>query len=197
MPKLVEHRQKRQDIIEATWRLIAHQGFKAATMREIATEAGYANGALTHYFHNKDDLLEAAFVYVWESTNKRIDERLGRRTGLAAIRIYCEEITPSTDITRLEAKIVLPFFPLAVNNPRLAEITATTFAHWRSKLHKHLEEARADGTLAVHTPDDIVVEQLLSMLMGLQILAVLTPQVNTGASQLAQIDAYLFALRNR
>ena len=196
MPKLVEHSQKRQEIIEATWRLIANRGFEAATMREIAAEAGHANGALTHYFRNKADLLEAAFLYVWQSTNKRIDERLGGRTGLTAIRVYCEEITPSTEITRLEAKIVLPFFPLAVNNPRLADITATTLAHWRSKLHQHLEEARADGTLAVDTSNEIVVEQLLSMLMGLQILAVLTPQVNTDTSQLAQIDTYLCTLRN-
>ena len=46
-------------------------------MREIAAEAGFANGGLKHYFATKDDLLVAAF----QRTFYRVNERAGLATG--------------------------------------------------------------------------------------------------------------------
>ncbi len=45
MPKLVDHDERRRSITAAAWRLIAARGIEAANMRDIATEAGYTNGA--------------------------------------------------------------------------------------------------------------------------------------------------------
>ncbi len=45
MPKVIDHDQRRRDIIDVTWKLIVKGGIEAATMREIAAEAGFANGA--------------------------------------------------------------------------------------------------------------------------------------------------------
>lgn len=191
MPRLVDHTQKRLEILRATWELIATRGVAAATMREIAAASGYANGALSHYFRDKQQLLEAAYVYVWEATNERIRARLPGLRGVPAIRIYCEEISPSNDRARLEAKIVLPFFAQAVSDDRLAGLTRATFDQWRAELVSHFAEARVDGTLATTLSDTVLVEQLLSMLMGLQILATLTPHVTTDSGQQHQLDAFL------
>ena len=40
-------------------------------MREIAAEAGFANGGLKHYFAGKDDLLAAAFQHTFFRINER------------------------------------------------------------------------------------------------------------------------------
>lgn len=53
MPKIVNHDERRQELIEATWQVIAQHGLSAVTMRQIAEEAGYANGALKPYFPTK------------------------------------------------------------------------------------------------------------------------------------------------
>ncbi|OMQ16261.1 TetR family transcriptional regulator, partial [Modestobacter sp. VKM Ac-2676] len=108
MPKLVDREVRRQEILEVTWRIMATRGAESATMREIAREAGYANGALAPYFANKDELVEAAYLYVFERTNDRIRAAVTGRRGVAALRAFLVEVLPTTELTRSEARIVLP-----------------------------------------------------------------------------------------
>ena len=55
MPKIVDHERRRAEIVQTTWRVIARRGLDGATLREVAAEAGYANGALKPYFPAKSD----------------------------------------------------------------------------------------------------------------------------------------------
>lgn len=83
---------------------------------------------LSHYFRNKDDLLEAAYVYVYDQTNQRIIEATRGLTGLTALRRYCFGILPLDESTILEAKIVLAFWPRAASDARLGDITDATIS---------------------------------------------------------------------
>lgn len=51
--------ERRQQIIEAAFRVFGRKGFKGATNREIAKEAGITTGLLYWYFKNKEDLFNA------------------------------------------------------------------------------------------------------------------------------------------
>jgi AcrR family transcriptional regulator len=53
--RLVEER--RNQILDAAARLFARKGYKGATIREIAREAGVAEGSIYNYFDSKHDLL--------------------------------------------------------------------------------------------------------------------------------------------
>ena len=194
MPKLVDHEAKRREILEVTWRLMATRGADAATMREIAREAGYANGALAHYFANKDALIEAAFGYVFDRTNDRIREATVGLRGLAALRAFLVEVLPITEVTRLEARIVLPFWSRTVADERVAELNDAAMQRWRRELAELLEQARQDGDVTVDTPDDVLAEQLLAMAMGLQVLATTHGTPTPAGTQLAMLDAFLAGL---
>ena len=50
-----------QSIQEATMRVIARKGMAAATMQEIAEEAGVAKGTIYLYFRDRDELVEKTF----------------------------------------------------------------------------------------------------------------------------------------
>jgi AcrR family transcriptional regulator len=50
-----------QSIQEATMRVIARKGMAAATMQEIAGEAGVAKGTIYLYFRDRDELVEKTF----------------------------------------------------------------------------------------------------------------------------------------
>ena len=131
VPKLVDRDQRRQEILEVTWRLMASRGADAATMREIAREAGYANGALAPYFSNKDELVEAAYVYVFDRTNERIRTAVRRQArGSRAARLPGGGPADHR-ATRLEARIVLPFWNRAVTDERLARLNDGAFRRWR------------------------------------------------------------------
>ena len=50
-----------QSIQEATMRVIARKGMAAATVQEIADEAGVAKGTIYLYFRDRDELVERTF----------------------------------------------------------------------------------------------------------------------------------------
>lgn len=194
MPKLVDRERRRQEILEVTWRLMATRGADAATMREIAREAGYANGALAPYFANKDELVEAAYVHVFEQTNDRIRAAVAGRRGVAALRALLVEVVPTTEVTRLEARIVLPFWNRTVTDERLARLNDAAMQRWRRDIRELLHQGREDGDVTVATADDVLAEQLLAMAMGLQVLATLPGAPTPAATQLAMLDTFLAGL---
>ncbi|UQV54259.1 TetR/AcrR family transcriptional regulator [Corynebacterium pseudodiphtheriticum] len=88
MPKKVDYGERRRELIESTWAVIARRGLANTTMREIAKQAGYANGALNPYFPNKADLLEATYNYVYAQTEVRIDEATQDKRALLLFARY-------------------------------------------------------------------------------------------------------------
>jgi AcrR family transcriptional regulator len=197
VPKLVDRERRRQEILEVTWRLMATRGADAATMREIAREAGYANGALAPYFANKDELVEAAYVHVFEQTNDRIRTAVAGRRGVAALRAFLVEVVPTTEVTRLEARIVLPFWNRTVADERLARLNDAAMQRWRRDIRELLRQGREDGDVTVATADDVLADQLLALALGLQVLALLPESPTPAATQLAMLDAALAGLSPR
>jgi AcrR family transcriptional regulator len=104
VPKVVDHDERRVKLIEATWRTIVRDGWDAATMSAIATEAGFANGALRPYFSTKEDLLTAAFNHIFVQTGSRTIRATDGQHGIAALRSWCLEILPLDDTTRDEVR---------------------------------------------------------------------------------------------
>jgi AcrR family transcriptional regulator len=61
MPKVIDVEERRTELARAAGRLIARSGISAATMRDVAAEAGLTTGALTHYFADKRELMLHTF----------------------------------------------------------------------------------------------------------------------------------------
>jgi len=67
-----------QSIQDATMRVIARRGMTAATMQEIAEEAGVAKGTIYLYFKDRDELVEKTFDRAITELHKQIDVALER-----------------------------------------------------------------------------------------------------------------------
>ena len=194
MPKQIDHDRRRAEIAEATWRLIAKRGLEAATLREITAALGMAHGALKHYFPDKNAIVKAAFTHVFEATNARISRRLGEATGLAGLRVFCHEVVPADEVTELEARVVLPFWQRALADAELASVFVSAMAEWRARMAGFLRAGREDGSVVSPVADEVLVEQLLAMLNGLQVHALLTPEVTTPGLQRQVVDAFVDGL---
>src|SRR6478736_5615766 len=163
-------------------------------MREIATEAGFANGALKPYFPTKDTLLEFAFSHVFNRTNLRIAEVTAGRSGLDALRAFCLEVLPLDEERVNEARIVVPFWQKAINDPQKAAIHQESMAQWLVAIRRFLAEARDRGNVRAAVDDSILAGQLLNMLLGAQIEAALAPEGQTDFGHAAQLEGYLALL---
>ncbi|HEX7824382.1 MAG TPA: TetR family transcriptional regulator, partial [Mycobacterium sp.] len=103
MPKIVDHDERRIEVLDATWRVIGRFGLEATTVRRIAEEAGYSQGVLAHYFHDKSDILISAHKLAYSRTRARIAVVTAGRVGLDALRLAMLEALPLDDERYLEA----------------------------------------------------------------------------------------------
>jgi AcrR family transcriptional regulator len=55
VPRRVDHAQRRRQIGEALLRIAHTRGLQAASMREVAAEAGVSLRLVQYYFHTKED----------------------------------------------------------------------------------------------------------------------------------------------
>jgi AcrR family transcriptional regulator len=195
VPKVVDHDERRLELLDATWRIIARQGIEGATMREIALEAGFANGALKPYFPTKETLLEFAFGHVFNRTNKRISVVTAGKSGLAALRAFCLEVLPLDEERVNEARIVIPFWQKAVNDPQKALIHQRSMVAWLDAIRSWLTEARMAGEVTTPVVDEVLAGQLLNMLLGAQIEAALAPAGGGDFQHARQLEAYFSLLR--
>jgi AcrR family transcriptional regulator len=65
-----------QSIQEAAIRVISRKGMAAATMQEIAEEAGVAKGTIYLYFRDREELVEKTFETAIGELHKRLDAAL-------------------------------------------------------------------------------------------------------------------------
>jgi len=72
-----------QSIQDAAMRVIARKGMAAATMQDIAEEAGVAKGTIYLYFRDRDELVEKTFDSAITGLRKRIDEAWAGQTEFA------------------------------------------------------------------------------------------------------------------
>lgn len=86
VPKIVDAAVRRQEVVEAVFRIIAADGLERASLREVADEAGLAVGSVRHYFSSSDELLAHSFGVV-------VDRIAGR---LAVARDHLMELALGT-----------------------------------------------------------------------------------------------------
>ncbi|WP_395781562.1 TetR/AcrR family transcriptional regulator [Aquidulcibacter sp.] len=80
MPKIVDHNEVRQDIAAAAKTVITRDGLAGATVKKIASAAGYSASIGQHYFESRDDLL----AFTFEHFARKDLEELRNRTQAAA-----------------------------------------------------------------------------------------------------------------
>lgn len=183
------------EIVDATWRIIARGGFAAATMREIATEAGFANGALKHYFDGKDELLVAAYRQTFYRINERAALATGDKSGLAAVRALCMEMLPLDRERQIESRVAVAFWDRAASNQALMKVHADSHAIWRKFFEQHLDLAQAAGEVAENVATALIVDELLWLTTGLQVVPLLDAKTTPPINQVRIIDTVLDRVR--
>jgi len=113
-------------LLDTVCSLIATNGLDGATVREVAAAAGVSIGAVQHHFRTKDDMLEAAFRHVVDTTAGRVaNVPLGpdvrRNLGLVM-----RELLPLDETRLREAKVYVAFASRAITSPRLAVVQRST-----------------------------------------------------------------------
>jgi AcrR family transcriptional regulator len=190
MPKVVDKEERRAEFIAATWRVIVREGFEGVTLRRVAAEVGYSNGAIRHFFSSKAELLTAAFELAIDHTVDRATAAAEGKRGIAALRAWCEEIMPIDEDKVAEARVVLAFWEDAIASGS-TERRFSARTSWDDTLLGYVRQARADGDIRAAESDEDILNILTWMMGGLQSRVLLAPEATSREHQLAALDAYL------
>lgn len=183
VPKIVDHHERRDRIVDAYLAVVARDGGAAATSRAVAAELGVATGGLWHYFDDFDAVVLAAFSRIFENTTDRIRTRVAGSAGLDAIEGMLREILPLTPLTQGEATVVVTFWGRVAGLPALGPIQSRVEDTWRELLGGFIDEAVTAGQLVAHVPKDDLVDALLSLATAQQVEYVVRSSIGTPARQ--------------
>jgi AcrR family transcriptional regulator len=175
MPKIIDWDARRDEILSATWRVIARDGIERATIRAIAQEANCSRGILAHYFDDKADILGSALVMSHRRLVARMEARAAGLAGLDALRVVVQETLPLDEESDLEAQIEISFWGRALGNPALRDLQNSEFDRFLARLRRHLAEAAKLGQLSDGVSIDLAAHQLVALIDGLTAERVLYP----------------------
>lgn len=101
-----EKQRRREIIIEAAVKVFARKGFYNAKVKDVAREAGVADGTIYLYFKNKDDLLISLFESKMEiiltrfkNALKKVSDPLEKLTTF--IKVYFDLIKEDNELSEV------------------------------------------------------------------------------------------------
>lgn len=175
MPRVIDHEERRKHIIAVARDLMVEGGFAAATMRGIATSAGFANGALKHYFDGKDAIVAATFDSVLAEMAKYMPAAGGSPDvdPVDELHSYVLAAMP-VDETRIGgARVLLALWENSVTNPDLAERYRQHLLGWGKDLHARIRAAAPPGT-SDETIEGLV-HEVITVTIGANVACLLSP----------------------
>ncbi len=189
MPRIVDVEKRRAEIVHATATLIARSGVGAATLREVAAEAGWTTGALTYYFADKRELLLATFE---GSLAKRVRIR-DESTSSDAYAVLLDALRGALPIDadrRQHWLVTLALCVYAVGDKTFAKAQRDAYLDFRAHVAIHIQQTElADGTEAV-----ALAERLIALVDGIAMQALFAPPEWTPDHQLATFETGLTAI---
>ena len=197
MPKIVDHGERREEILAAARRVIVRDGLDAATTRAIAAEAGYSHGVLAHYFADKDAILLSALRSSHEDIEERLTAKIAGRGPLAALRELLLDNLPLDPQRADETRLEMTFWSRALASSALAEVQRAEHAKLRDGVVLLLGMAADAGEAEPRSASAETADRLLALIDGLSVHHLLYPDRVPAARVRTLMEAELAALTKR
>jgi AcrR family transcriptional regulator len=150
-------------LIEAATKVVARRGFHAATVDEIAEEAGFSVGALYSNFEGKDDL----FLAVFDGHLRWYEERLGVAADTPDPRRVFSDWMDALMENPEQLLIFIEFWAYAVRKPKLRRSFAARLAEIRAAMATAIEQRAAATGNDLPVPPETLALVLLAVGRGL------------------------------
>ncbi len=176
MPKVVDHDERRDELLASIRRLIAREGLDGASNRAIAQETGWSTGTLAHYFADKDDVLRQTLEQVHRDQEQRMLRSRIPGDPVETLRQLALATLPIDTIRREEAVVEISFWARSIHSLELSRLQLAFFDRWTETIKAVVGEATALGLLRPHTTPAAATAATVAFIDGLQLEATLQPR---------------------
>lgn len=193
VPKIVDQELRRQELVEAAWRVINRLGLERTTIRQIALESGFSTGALAHYFPTKDDILRSALERADQQVKARLDRIPADAPALTKLRHALRQSLPLDVERSFELTLDVNFWARALNQPALRALQHRDHDVWRRRIIELVEQAQAAEQLDDTQAADVVADITVAFVDGLGLQGLVYPELVTRERIDELVDAHLTA----
>jgi AcrR family transcriptional regulator len=193
MPRQVDHDARRHHIAEIAAKLIARRGPDGASLRSLATEAGWSTTAVTHYFADKRELLQHAYRAALLHAQARLVAIPDDHPD--PLRASCEAVLPLDRPRRQDWQTWLAFFGAAVGDPSLAAMQRRRVKAFRDHLASIISAEQRAGRFPSGLDVALTARELLAVVHGIGSEAAFDSRDWPPARQLEILDRALARVR--
>ncbi len=143
MPKVVDHEQRRAELVDAAIEAIADVGLERVTLRDIAQRAGATTGTIGHYFRDKDALLVATLHHLADLLAR--PESTAVHFTHARLGLHL----PIDDPSRRHWKVWLAYCGAAPSSPTLLAAYHEFYERIERSVADHLERHGVDDATEI------------------------------------------------
>jgi AcrR family transcriptional regulator len=118
MPAAIDHDARRIALAEVAAALVAKGGAEAATVRAVASLAGFSTKAVTHYFADKRALMLLTYRHAALSSQVRTDA--SQPEGSGDVAALLDALLPTDPKVERDWRVWFSFWGLAIADPEFA-----------------------------------------------------------------------------
>lgn len=149
------------------------QGYEATSVRGLAERMGITGASLYNAFGDKRSLYRRSLEhYLDQSVRDRV-ARLEKLAPYSAIRAFFEEIVErsTSDKRRKGCMLVNSALEMTPSDPELRKMVSKELAFIEAFFRRCVAEGQKDGTVTRTRPASELAKVLLSVLLGIRVLA--------------------------
>lgn len=177
MPKIIDHDQYRAELVDRCRELFARRGYRALSMREIATTLGVSTGTLYHYFPDKRTLFTQCVEATTQDDALRmetdLDSNASQSDKLAALFRFIGE--HEHDFLH-QIVVTLDYYQEQELRPAIDEPVRIGIQRDRQAITKLLESA-----------DEATITMVMSQIIGLLVLRLFEGETRPFGEQAARL----------
>jgi TetR/AcrR family transcriptional repressor of nem operon len=165
-------------VLEAAMRCFWNRGFEQTSIRDLAGEMGITSASLYNAFGDKRSLYRRVLDYYLEQSVRDRVARLSPLPPFSALRAFFDEIVERSviDKQRRGCMLVNSALELAPHDPEFQKLVADEMIFIESFFLRCVAAAQEEGTITTRRPADELAKLLLSVLLGIRVLARTRPQ---------------------
>lgn len=165
-------------VLEAAMNRFWAQGFEQTSVRDLAEQMGITGASLYNAFGDKRSLYRQAFVHYLAQTVRDRVARLDKLPPAQAIRSFFDEIIERSvdDKQRRGCMLVNAALELAPYDPEFQQLVAEEMMFIEAFFRRCAEAGQKDGSITDRRSADELAKLLLSVLLGIRVLARTRPQ---------------------
>lgn len=183
--------ERRSQVSDALFTVIAHKGLEKTTIRDVAEEAGVSVGLVQRYFRTKDDLLRFGIQVVYE----RVEDHINNVTVALPVRSILDDIItpllPLDEQREREFRVAFAFWHASLHDPEMSTTHREATNRLIDAFIEVISGAQRAGEIHSSINPELEARILMALIDGLAMHATITPDVFSPADVVDAVTTHL------